>query len=162
MLSVVADTGPLHYLVLVGQVDLLPRLFTTVLTPATIQAELSHAEAPAAVRQWATYPPSWIAVHQDPPSTPSTALARERLDDGERAVLALAEAVRADLILMDDRQAVKVARRLGFAVTGTLGVLDRAAQRNWIDLPEVVALLKATNFRCRPAVMDALLNRSGP
>ena len=29
----VADTGPLHYLVMIDAIDLLPRLFTTVLVP---------------------------------------------------------------------------------------------------------------------------------
>jgi predicted nucleic acid-binding protein len=34
---VVADTGPLHYLVLIGQIDLLPRLFTAVTVPMVVR-----------------------------------------------------------------------------------------------------------------------------
>jgi predicted nucleic acid-binding protein len=60
---------------------------------------------------------------------------------------------------MDDRAGVIVARRLGFPVTGTLGILDLAATRGLIDLADVFARLKSTNFRYPPAVMDSLLAR---
>ncbi len=40
MRLVVADTGPLSYLVLTGCVDLLPKLFEKVSTPVAVQAEL--------------------------------------------------------------------------------------------------------------------------
>ena len=48
---------------------------------------------------------------------------------------------------------------MGFAVTGTLGILDLAARRGLIRLKEVVERLKATSFRCRSDVLDALLAR---
>jgi len=81
------------------------------------------------------------------------------LDDGERAAVALAQSLRAELILMDDRAAVAAALALGFEVIGTLGVLGRGAARGLIDLSEAIARLKATNFRYRPEVLDALLAR---
>jgi predicted nucleic acid-binding protein len=60
---------------------------------------------------------------------------------------------------MDDRDGANVARRKGFAVTGTLGVLDLAARRWMIPLADALARFKATNFHCRPEIMDALLAR---
>jgi len=60
---------------------------------------------------------------------------------------------------MDDRAAVAVARREGFVVTGTLGVLDLAARRGLIDLSAAFARLKTTNFRYRPEIMDLLLEQ---
>ncbi|MGB8843807.1 MAG: DUF3368 domain-containing protein [Aliidongia sp.] len=79
------------------------------------------------------------------------------LDDGEAAATALAHHVRADVILMDDRAGVAIARQQGFAVTGTLGVLDRAARDRLIDLAAAFDRLKATSFRYRPEMLDALL-----
>jgi len=70
-------------------------------------------------------------------------------DEGERAVIALALTVKADLVLMDDRDGVDVARRRGLAVTGTLGVLDLAARRGLIDLAAAFERLKATTFYYR-------------
>jgi predicted nucleic acid-binding protein len=58
---------------------------------------------------------------------------------------------------MDDRAGVAVALRQGLAVTGTFGLLDLAARRRLIDLADAFTRLKATSFRYRPEIMDALL-----
>jgi predicted nucleic acid-binding protein len=50
MRLVVADTGPLNYLVLIEQVELLPALFEKVFVPQTVVDELRHHAAPEAVR----------------------------------------------------------------------------------------------------------------
>ena len=76
---------------------------------------------------------------------------------GERAAIALAVSRRADLVLMDDRLGVATASAAGLRVIGTIGVLDRLAMRGLVDLPSAVARLRATNFRYRPELLDALL-----
>jgi predicted nucleic acid-binding protein len=79
------------------------------------------------------------------------------LDEGELAAIALASAISADLILMDDREAVAFARAKGFAVTGTLGVLDLAARRGLINLTQAFTRIKTTTFHYRQGLLDALL-----
>ena len=79
------------------------------------------------------------------------------MDVGERTTIELADVIDADLILMDDRDGVAFARAQGFAVTGTLGVLDLAAQRELVDLVEAFTRLKATTFYYRRGLLDALL-----
>ena len=79
------------------------------------------------------------------------------LDRGERDAILLALEIKADLLLMDEREGVEEAVRLGLVVTGTLGVLDRAAEKELLDLPAVLARLRATNFRVSPALLDRLL-----
>jgi predicted nucleic acid-binding protein len=69
----------------------------------------------------------------------------------------LATHLGAELVLMDDRTGVAAARALGLAVTGTLGLLDRAAQRGMIDLGAAFALLRATNFHCKADLLNSLL-----
>ncbi len=83
----------------------------------------------------------------------------QRLEQGEREAIVLAVASAADLILMDDRAGVVVARARGFAVTGTLGLIDLAARRGLIDVAKAVARLQATSFRCRPDLLRELLTR---
>jgi len=51
MRLVVADTSPLNYLVLIGQVELLPALFEKVFVPQIVGNELRHDEAPESVRR---------------------------------------------------------------------------------------------------------------
>jgi len=153
---VVADTGPLHYLVLVGQIDLLTRLFGGVTVPAIVRGELLHPMAPPLVRDWAASAPPWLTVS---PVLPQDDPAFHRLDDGENATITLALTVHADLVLMDDRAGVAVARAMGLTVVGTIGILDLAASRKLIDIAAVAAQLKATNFRVRPGLLDELVAR---
>jgi predicted nucleic acid-binding protein len=155
MRLVVADTGPLNYLVLIDAIELLPKLFEKVYTPAAVRAELLDPDAPGIVRAWSAQPPSWLQVRQvtsaiDDPTW-------RALDVGEREALALARALGAELVLMDDRAGVAVAQQQGFTVTGTLGVLDLAAQRGLVDLADAFARLRTTTFRYPPEIMDALL-----
>jgi|ERR1700733_12857453 predicted nucleic acid-binding protein len=79
---VVADAGPLHYLVLIGAVDVLPPLYTRVLVPETVAAELQDAHTPATVRAWIARPPQWCEIRPDP-SDPALGF----LDAGEPADL---------------------------------------------------------------------------
>jgi predicted nucleic acid-binding protein len=135
---------------------LLPKLFDRVLTPQAVRDELADRDAPAAVRAWIAQAPAWLEVrpNPDPGRVDTTA---PKLDDGERAAIALALTVKADLVLMDDQEGVSVARRQGLAVTGTLGVLDLAARRGLIDLAEAFERLTATSFYYRQGLLDALL-----
>jgi hypothetical protein len=112
-----------------------------------VRTELRHRDAPPTVRAWAERPPAWLDIRPVPVDADDNPTLRA-LDDGERAALVLARALSADLLLMDDRAAVAVAHAQGFAVTGTLGVLDLAARRGLIDLGATFTRLKATNFRC--------------
>jgi predicted nucleic acid-binding protein len=149
---VIADASPLHYLVLIGCSDILPTLFERVFIPAVVRDELVHPETPEIVRTWTENPPSWLEVHVAPIIDDP---ALQPLDDGEKAAITLA--LKADLILMDDRAGVAVARAKGFAATGTLGLLDLGARRQLLKLDEAFARLKTTNFRYSPEIMEALL-----
>jgi predicted nucleic acid-binding protein len=153
---VVADTGPLNYLVLIEAVDLLPKLFEQILVPQAVIDELAHPDAPILVRTFVARAPSWLDVRPNPPPRDDDTN-DATLDDGERAAIALATSIGADLILMDDRAGITVAHRRGLTVTGTLGVLDLAARRGLVDLESAFVKLKATNFRYPPEIMAALL-----
>jgi predicted nucleic acid-binding protein len=153
--AVVADTTPLHYLVLIQAIDLLPQLFAAVHVPEEVRAELLDAGAQLSVREWAAALPAWITVHAAPQVHNDALL--ESLDDGERASIALAGILQPDLLLIDERAGVAVAEAKGFAVMGTLGVLSRAANLGLINLPTAFAALQATNFHVRQALLDRLL-----
>ena len=131
---VVCDMGPLHYLILVGADDILPRLFTRVLVPPVVLEEMSRAAAPEPVRRWASAPPQWLEIKQpylveDIPTLGQ----RGTRGDGDRAVISLACEEGADIVLMDDRKARKEARKRGCEPIWTLEVLDEAAERGFID-----------------------------
>jgi predicted nucleic acid-binding protein len=158
MRLVVADTGPLNYLVQIQAIEVLPKLFDQIIVPATVYEELAHADAPAPVRAFIALKPAWLEVRPNPDRSADDA-ADSTLDEGERAAIALAASIGADLILLDDRAGVAAAYRRGLVVTGTLGVLDLAARRGLLDLATAFARLRATNFRYPPEIMDALLEQ---
>ena len=154
MRTVVADSGPLRYLVLIGAVDILPKRMGDVLIPSEVRDELDRPQTPTPVRVWITAPPFWLTVRPRP-DVMDSALAE--LDPGERATIALALAVDADAVLMDDRAGVRAALAKGLAVLGTIGVLDRAARRSLVDLETAFTRLRATNFRYPAALLETLL-----
>jgi predicted nucleic acid-binding protein len=96
MRLVVADTGPLNYLVLIGAIDLLPKLFETVLVPQAVCDELCHRVAPAAVRAWTAQPPAWLDV-RPVPAAGNDDPAWRTLDTGERAALYQVPLIRTDV-----------------------------------------------------------------
>lgn len=154
MAVVVADTSPIHYLALIAESDLLPALYGRVLIPESVVIELAHARTPETVKRWIGGHPAWLEVAR--PTLPSTDV-MPHLDRGERDALLLALETKADLVLMDERDGVEEAARLGLTVTGTLGVLDRAAEKGLVDLPSALNRLRATNFRASPALLAELL-----
>ena len=154
MRAIVADTAPLNYLVLIQAVDVLPQLYGRVLIPHAVKEELSHPNAPDAVRAWIVQPPPWLdLLSLTSPVDP----AFSHLDAGECEAISLALEHRAVLLLMDDRDGAIAARSRGLTLIGTLGVLDIAAARGWIDLPTVFRRLNQTTFRSPARLMSAML-----
>ncbi len=86
MAIVIADAGPLRYLVQIGHVDLLPQLFSRIFVPPVIVQELTRSATPEAVREWLNSRPDWLEVREvacgEDPSL-------KVLDEGERAAIAL-------------------------------------------------------------------------
>ena len=89
MRLIIADTGPINYLILIGSIDLLPVLFDKVILPSAVQAELIDPDAPPSVRSWIANRPAWLQVHETPKGQSGQASAKG-LDEGETAAIALA------------------------------------------------------------------------
>ena len=153
---VVADTSPINYLVLLEHEVLLPRLYTRILLPAAVIHELLDPEAPATVRRWAAHLPPWCEVKR-PTLSPGEELGH--LGAGEQEAIILAVEQHADVLLIDEEDGRRAALARALAVTGTLGVLERAAERGLIDLPSTLTRLLTTSFRVRNELVQAALAR---
>jgi predicted nucleic acid-binding protein len=152
----VTDTSPICYLILISEVELLPKLFNQVLAPHAVIAELLHADAPEAVRAWASNLPSWIAVREIPAGS---AAGMEKLQSGEQGAILLAQAMQAEIVLIDEKSARRVAADRGLRVTGTLGLLGEAASRGLLELAPAIDRLSKTSFRYSPALLKSVLDR---
>jgi predicted nucleic acid-binding protein len=151
---VVADTTPLNYLILIDHVDILPPLYGQVIIPQAVSAELLHPRAPARVRAWVAALPPWCTLrHAQGPPDP----ALMSLGAGEREALLLVQELGADVLLTDDLEGREEALHRGMQVTGTLGILERAALRDLIDLPTAITRLQATTFYPPEEIIAAML-----
>ncbi len=150
---VVSDASPVHYLVLIKAVHILPMLFTKVILPEhVVSHELQSPWTPAPVRAWVSHLPLWVEVRK--PSKPETL----RLHLGEEQAIALALEFNAP-ILLDEKEARKVAQKKGLIVIGTVGLIERAAQRRLLDLGPSLAALQKTNMRVNRSLIDEALRR---
>jgi predicted nucleic acid-binding protein len=155
MTVVVADTSPLNYLVLIGQIGVLRLLYGNVVVPPEVLAELADGDAPTEVLKWVRTRPDWLEVRavrqeQDDP-------ALQQLDLGERAAILLAREEPEVLLLIDDAAGRAEANRRAIPNTGTLGILKAAAVLQLLDLPVALTRLAATNFRVSRSLIDDLL-----
>jgi predicted nucleic acid-binding protein len=143
---------------MIEAIDLLPQLYREVYIPGQVITELKHHGAPAVVRQWVEHLPPWAQV-RDPARIDATLLQNKKLDAGEIHAIALAQELKAD-VLIDERDAYEAARARGLTCTGILGVLDSAAERGLLDLkPALTRLTGQTNFRYSQNLINRLLQR---
>ena len=151
---VVADSGPLHYLILLEQVDLLRRFYGQVLVPQAVASELATAGAPGVVREWITKPPSWVEVRLV--AFEVVEAITDDLDLGERSAIALAETLHADLLLIDEAAGRAEAKRRRLRVTGTLGVLRTGAEQGLVNVPNLLERLRTTSFYLDETLLNAV------
>lgn len=144
----------MHYLILCGAENILPKLFRQVVIPPTVFREMQQPNTPPPVRQWASALPKWVAVQS--PKVVNLAL---NVDAGELEAICLAQEIHADAILMDDRAGRNAAVQCGLAVVGTIGLLEQAAERGLVEFPATLARLRQTNARLDPELLDAALAR---
>jgi predicted nucleic acid-binding protein len=150
---VVSDTSPINYLLLIDQIDLLPRLFQNITIPDIVRSEMIDPGAPPILQQWIANPPPWLIIQTVSviDETLST------LDPGEQAAITLAQRLSADLVIIDERRGRQIACDRGLSVIGTIGILDDAANQGLINLAETIAQLQQTNFRISRRIIQALL-----
>ena len=129
-MSVVSNTSPLILLAKIGRLALLLDLYHEIIVPDSVLAEV-HAKPSKEVHD--------IEVLMLSPGVRmvgagSSVLPRlvATLGAGERAAIAVALAVDADLVLLDDLRGRQAARELGLTTTGTIGVLIEARSRGFV------------------------------
>lgn len=130
-MSVVCDTSPLILLAKIGRLELLSSLYGEVAVPTAVLAEIDAKPGKDAEKIRAQLQ-SQAFFLRDAPHTVLQESPPE-LGAGEHAAIALALAMGAALVILDDQEGRAVARKQGLRVTGTLGVLVEARARGLIS-----------------------------
>ena len=152
---VVADTSPMLHLSRIGRLELIPSVLGRVIIPKTVWAELTHPGTDQTVLA-TLEAASWLDRVEDPPPQDLG------LDPGETAAILLAERLKANVLLIDERKGRQVAITRGLAVLGTLGVVAGARRRGLIPVAApLIAQLRADGFRLSDALVQDLLHQLG-
>lgn len=154
MKAVISDTSPISYLVRIGEIEVLPAIFGTVMVPPAVIKELQHAKAPPELRAWMQTPPAWL---QECP--PQHLLSGLDLDPGETEAISLAKEQGDSLLIIDEMKGRSVAAIHGILIIGTLGILEEADKRGLLEFLEAEKKLRATNFRLNDGVLAQIYKR---
>ena len=127
MRDVIADTSCLIVLDNIESLDILERLYGTVLVTPTIRHEYGQEL------------PSFIEVRSVKNHSYETLL-RSVVDPGEASAIALCLEVADPLLILDDRKARNVAQQAEIPLTGTIGIILKAKERGVV--PEIAPLLE--------------------
>lgn len=151
---VVSDTSPICYLLLINQIEILQVLYDVVTIPQTVADELSAPESPPVVKNWMTQPPDWLQIQAN---EILQSIGLEKLDPGEREAILLAEQLKADLVILDDKAARRIALERGLKIIGLLGILKDAARAGLLDLEITFEQLREVGFWVAPSLLERLL-----
>ena len=136
-MSVIINATPLIALAVVEQLELLPQIFGEIIVPTTVYNEVigQGLERPGAqiIAQ-----ANWLQI-VSPKTTSSVEPMLLGLDQGEMDVLLLARERQPEWVIIDERQARRVARAMGIPVKGTVGVLLTAGLAGLRSKEEVLS-----------------------
>jgi predicted nucleic acid-binding protein len=105
--------------------------------------------------------PEWIIIQQPLRLELQTVLSLI-LDAGEASAIALAYDYEKPVLIIDDLKARKEASKLGFKITGTLGVLFRLKQAGLIrSLKSEIFRLTEIGFRISPKIIKEIIKNAG-
>lgn len=151
---VISDASPINVLVRIDLVEVLQKLFGKVIIPPAVASELSHPNTPPKVLKWIQSRPAWLEI-----CSPLAIVQGLSLDAGESEAISLAQELGADFLLVDDLKARRAARRMGIPITGTLGILERAARQDLINLVQAIDRIRQTDFAVSDELVELILSR---
>jgi len=158
-MRVVSNTSPVLNLAIIGRLELLKQQFGVVHVPVAVQAELrAEEDRPGSPSIRAAFEAGWIVVVRGSNTGMCDAL-RAELHGGEAEAIALAAETKADLVLLDERDARRTAARLNLKTTGVLGILLKAHRMGVLsDLTQSLHDLKTrAGFHLSDAIVAAVL-----
>ena len=157
---VVSNASPLISLSRIGQLELLPQLFETVFVAEEVFQEVTVAGAgkPAAS---AVAQAKWL-LRKPAPTQSWFEIRRPKFGLGELHTIALAELLHADLAVIDERGARRLAEGRGLKVMGCVGLLEVGFRRGLIgDLREVYQRLEREGAFVSREILDRSLSAFG-
>jgi len=157
--SLVSNTGPIIALSAIDHLEILKKIFEEVILPETVHNEIMQGGkdfAGLGFYRKAT----WIKVQSL--TNPIEPLLGTLLDKGEASVIQLARETGADFVLIDERKARKIARKIyGIHVVGSARILLEAKHRGLIPkVREPLEGMRSAGYWIHDDIMKTALEQA--
>ena len=146
---IISDASCLIALDRINQLDLLQKIFTTILTTEEVQKEFGEPL------------PVWITIKQVKDSSKVKEL-ETIVDKGEASAIALALEINDSVLIIDEKKGRKLAKQLDIHIIGTLKILLIAKKKEIIpSIKNIIEQLEKNNFRFSQSIINEILNDAG-
>lgn len=147
--AIISDTSCLILLDKIGELEILHKLFGTIITTTEVASEFGQPL------------PHWVEIKQ-PLDKKYQSIIEFSVDKGEASAIALAIELDDCLLIIDDLKGRKFAKQIGLTIIGTIGVIVDAKLAGIItSVKPVLAKIKSTNFRITEQLEAIVLKSSG-
>jgi len=156
----ICNTGTIIALSMIDRIDILRHIFELIAVPEEVHKEILEGGARNA--GLANYRKAqWIRVVAL--SSPVDPLLRTSLDPGEAAVIGLARELNANVVVVDERKARKIARTVyGLHVIGSARALVEAKRRGLLDkIGSELQTMRDGGYWIGDSIVDAALKSAG-
>ncbi|HRI20116.1 MAG TPA: DUF3368 domain-containing protein [Panacibacter sp.] len=146
--AIISDTSCLILLDKIGELDLLHKLFGTIITTPEVASEFGLPF------------PDWFEIQQPADKNYQTII-EASVDKGEASAIALAVELADCLLIIDDLKGRKFAQQLGLTIIGTIGILVDAKLAGIIpSVKPLLTKIKTTNFRISDQLEMLILKKA--
>jgi uncharacterized protein len=152
---VVSNSTPLIALSSIGKIDVLKKTFQTIIIPEAVYNEVvvqgKGKIGSEAIQEACT---DWISI-QKVKNRDVVSVLNTVLDIGESEVIALSQEINASVVLLDNREPRRFAKKINLSVLGTLGIIKMAWMKGIIQKPvELVLELRVKGFWLSDALLQ--------
>jgi len=147
--TIIADSSCLILLDKIEELELLRKLFGTVIITSLIAEEFGNPL------------PEWISI-KNPENKNYQKILELTVDPGEASAIALAVEQSDCLLILDDQKARKLAAELNLKFTGTIALLVEAKLNGYItSVRPIINKIRKTNFHLTPELEKKILKSAG-
>ena len=147
--AIISDTSCLILLDKIGELEILNKLFGTIITTTEVAEEFGQSL------------PLWFEIRNARDENYQSIIAAS-VDKGEASAIALALELENCLLIIDDLKGRKFAQQLGLNIIGTIGVIvDAKLTGNITSVKPILTKIRATNFRITEQLEMLILKRAG-
>jgi predicted nucleic acid-binding protein len=157
---IVSDCSPVSNLILIGELDILRKLFSEVIIPPEVHHEIiALSELGFNLSEYVAA--SWIRV-QKPADPMEVSKLLSVVDLGEAEAIVLGTELHADYLLIDERLGTAEANKRNLKTLGLMGVLVKAKQQQVIlEVKPYLLRLRQEGFWVSENLIRQILNSVG-